>query len=173
MTDQDKVGQSRARARRGGPLSDAARSELQAKAWDLHIGGYGYRQIAAELGVSKDTISCLIHDEAEQRSVERVAHRRTDMERAIATYELEIRQSLAFAASCKGYGMDRSRSDHMRNAMMARVRLAKILGLESVRRLEVRAATTPGDELASAVGSVSQSQRKLPRQSESAMGDLP
>lgn len=85
LANQDKVGQLRARARRG-PLSEASRAELQAKAWTLHIEGLGYRDIGAQLGVSKDTVASLVHGEAEERATDRKAYRQTDMERAIATY---------------------------------------------------------------------------------------
>lgn len=60
----------------------AKRDELSAQAVAMSARGMTYREIAAELGPTKDTIGSWIADELARRS----EHRGADKEAAIATY---------------------------------------------------------------------------------------
>lgn len=81
----------------GQKLSPAAHEEAAVRAYELSLKGYKHPHIAAELGVSRNTVSLLIREERQRRRKERpecVAD-------ALAAYDEIIRASWSFLEQIK------------------------------------------------------------------------
>ncbi|MDB5069607.1 MAG: hypothetical protein JWM87_718 [Candidatus Eremiobacteraeota bacterium] len=135
----DKPGQPRART--------AQQLERQEKAFLASvIDGKSVREIAAELGVDKDTVVSDIRHEEQRRADENAERREADKARSIAFYETVARRALRRAeisdeileqirdgAECEKKVSDRS----FDAALKARERIDKLIGLDAPTKVDL------------------------------------
>jgi DNA-binding CsgD family transcriptional regulator len=127
--------------RRGGHLSPAEREELGFAAYEMAVKKRTYRQIAAELGINKDTVAGLLREEGERRRVEHLGQ----IHESVAAYdavEKEAWERLAAFPNARGsmvvVGL-------LNNILAARTRKDLIFGLEAPKKTDVRQRTERWD----------------------------
>jgi len=117
-----------------------AQLERQEKAYDLHISGKTYRQIAEILSCDKDTVTTDIRAEQQRRADEIAERREVEKARAVSLYERVIDRALKKSDIYDELVMQPGAkvTDRTLEAVIhARERIDKVLGVDAPTKIDL------------------------------------
>lgn len=133
----DATGQTGTTARKTGKRGDEQTKSLQEQAFLLNVvGGKSCREIAAILGIGKNTASQYIRAESERRAAEIAADRKKLQADSVAFYDEIAAKGVALAEKADGAFMQ-PLIKGLDSALKARERRDKILGLDAPTKIDL------------------------------------